>query len=139
MYSKMAALEASHTWTIVDLPPGKISIGCKYVFKVKYLASGAVERYKARLVSKGFNQKEGLGYSDTFSPVAKMVAVRSVITVAMVKHWLVIQMDVHNAFMHGDLIEDVYMTLPSGFYRQGKVGKVCKLQTSLYGLKQAPR
>ncbi|PHT44950.1 hypothetical protein CQW23_14108 [Capsicum baccatum] len=139
MHSEMAVLEASNTWTIVDLPPSKIPISCKWVFKVKYLASGVVERYKARLVAKGFNQKEGLDYSDTFSPVAKMVTVRSVVAVAMIKHWPVIQMDIHNTFMCGDLIEDVYMTLLPGFYRQGEVGKVCKLQKSLYGLKQAPR
>lgn len=139
MQVEIKALEENHIWSITDLPPDKHSIGCKWVFKVKYLASGAVERYKARLVAKGFNQKEGLDYSETFSLVAKMVTVRSVLVVASAKHWLVFQMDVHNAFLQGDLFEAVYMVVPPSFCRQGESGKVCKLHKSLYGLKQAPR
>jgi len=139
MRSEIAALEDNHTWSLTELPPGNQPIGCKWVFKVKYLASGVVERYKARLVAKGFSQKEGLDYSETFSPVAKMVTVRSVLAVAAARHWSVFQMDVHNAFLQGDLPEDVYMVIPPGFCRQGATGKVCKLHKSLYGLKQAPR
>lgn len=136
---EIAALEEKKTWTVVDLPPNKSPIGCKWIFKIKYKASGEVERFKARLVVKGFSQNEGIDYTDSFSPVAKMVIVRLVIALATSRHSYIYQMDVHNAFLNGDLIEEVYMKLPYGFARQGDCSKVYKLQKSLYGLKQAPR
>nr|XP_016437392.1 PREDICTED: uncharacterized protein LOC107763414 [Nicotiana tabacum] len=94
---------------------------------VKYRASGEVERYKARLVAKGYNHKEGLDYTETFSPVAKMVPVRSVIALAASLNWQIYQMDVHHAFLNGDLLEEVYLYIPEGFCRQGETQKVCKL------------
>lgn len=135
MELEIAALEANHTWSIVDLPPGKKLIGCRWVYKIKYKSTGEVERLKARLVAKGFSQQEGLDYGVTFSPVAKMVTVRSVVALAASKGWNIHQMYVHNAFLNGDLLEEVYMSIPASFARQGEYGKVCKLHRSLYGLK----
>ena len=138
MDKEIEALKVTNTWSLVPLPFGKSPIGCKWVYRVKYLLDGSIERYKARLVAKGFKQKFGLDYFETFSPVAKSVSIQIVLTLAAVKGWFLHQMDVNNAFLHGDLNEDVYMCLPPGFHSKGE-NIVCKLNKSLYGLKQASR
>jgi hypothetical protein len=138
MSTELLALETTGTWQLVDKPPDAKPIGCRWVYKIKRHADGSIERYKARLVAKGYNQIEGLDYFDTYSPVAKMTTVRTVIALASIHHWFIHQLDVNNAFLHGDLKEDVYMTLPPGF-NTPHPNKVCKLIKSLYGLKQASR
>ena len=135
MDKEIEALEVTNTWSLVPLPPGKRPIGCKWVYGVKYLPNGTIERYKARLVAKDFTQKFGLDYSRTFSLVTKSVSVRIVLTLAAVKGWSLHQMDINNAFLHGDLVEDVYMCLPPSFHSKG-ANVVCKLNKSLYGLHQ---
>lgn len=150
MEKELRALEDNETWILTQLPPGRKAIGCKWLYKTKYHPNGEVERHKARLVILGCRQREGLDYAETFAPVAKLTTVRSILAVAAMEDWIVCQMDVTNAFLHGDLMEDVYMTLPPGYSSIGgpvDAGKgeskapnvVCKLQKSLYGLKQAPR
>nr|GEW36750.1 ribonuclease H-like domain-containing protein [Tanacetum cinerariifolium] len=108
----------------------KKPIGCKWLFKIKYKSSRDIERYKARLVTKGFNQREGFNYDETFSLVVKMVTVRCVISIAVKMNWPLYQLDVNNAFLYDDLIKDVYMTLPQGFNNDN--GTKSKFDYSLY-------
>ena len=140
---EITALEDNDTWLICSLPAGKQAVGCKWVFKVKLNADGTLERYKARLVAKGYTQQEGLDYIETFSPVAKLATVKLLLAVAAAKGWSLSQLDISNAFLNGDLEEEIYMELPPGYSpRQGKSfppNAVCKLKKSLYGLKQASR
>lgn len=138
MHSELRALEDNQTWSMVPLPHGQRPIGCKWVFKIKYHSDGTIERYKARLVAKGFTQREGIDYKETFAPVAKLITVRCLLAIAAVRHWPLHQMDVQNAFLHGELHEEVYMLPPPGYRRQGE-HMVCRLHKSLYGLKQASR
>ncbi|KAL0554130.1 hypothetical protein IC582_008044 [Cucumis melo] len=135
---EIKALEKNKTWEICALPKGHKTVGCKWVFSLKYKADGTLDRHKARLVAKGFTQTYGIDYSETFSPVAKLNTVRVLLSVAVNKDWPLYQPDVKNAFLNGDLVEEVYMSPPPGFEAQfGQ--QVCKLQKSLYGLKQSPR
>ncbi|KAK1439791.1 hypothetical protein QVD17_05611 [Tagetes erecta] len=138
MQKEIKALEKNGTWTLEDLPKGKRAIDSKWVYKIKFKPNGEVERYKARLVAKGFTQMEGVDYHDTFAPVAKLVTVRTLLAVAVKKDWFIHQLDVNNAFLHGDLDEEVYMKIPQGFSNDGET-RVCRLRKSLYGLKQASR
>ena len=138
MDKEIEALEVTNTWSLVPLPLGKSPIGCKWVYRVKYLLDGSIERYKARLVAKGFKQKFGLDYFETFSPVTKSVSVQIVLTLAAVKGWFLHQMDVNNAFLHGDLNEDVYMCLPPGFHSKG-ANVVCKLKTRVFMVLNRPQ
>ncbi|KAM2426796.1 hypothetical protein ACFXTH_000959 [Malus domestica] len=138
MKHEIDALQANHNWSLVPLPPHKRPINCKWVYKVKLKLDGTIERYKARLVAKGYGQIEGVDYRETFAPVAKLTNVHVLLSVDVVRQWNLHQVDVNNAFLHGDLDEKVYMHLPPGFGRKGET-RVCKLHKSLYGFKQASR
>jgi len=98
MRAEIEALEANKTWDIVNLPHNKIPIGCKWVYKIKHKPNGQIERYKARLVAKGYTQREGIDYMDTYSPVARLTTIRTILAVAAVMDWHLEQLDVNNAF-----------------------------------------
>jgi hypothetical protein len=126
------------TWDLVPLPKGRKLARCKWVYRTKYASYGSVERHKARLVSKGFSQVEGIDYNETFAPVAKMSSIRLVLSLSASHKWEVHQMDVKSSFLHGDLKEEMYMEQPPGYVHNDS-SLVCRLKKSLYGLKKAPR
>jgi len=140
---EIGALERTNTWIVCAIPPGKTVVGCKWIYTIKLNADGSLERYKARLVAKGYTQKEGLDYVETFSPVARMATVKFLLSVAAPRKWFLDQLDISNAFLNGDLHEEIFMALLPGYVdKDGKPfppNSVCKLQKSLYGLKQASR
>jgi histone deacetylase 1/2 len=139
MNQEYAALIKNHTWHLVPMPKGKNIIGSKWVYKVKRKADGSVDRYKACLVAKGYKQRYGIDYEDTFSPVVKAATIRLVLSVAISRGWSLRQLDVQNAFLHGVLEEEVYMRQPPEYEDPEHPSYVCKLDKALYGLKQAPR
>ena len=141
MKVELEAMEANQNWSIVPLPPDKHFIGCKWVYKIKLKSDGTVERYKARLVAKEYTQQEGVYFLETFSHVAKLVTVKILLVLALVNNWHLAQLDVNNAFLNGDLVEQVYTGLPLGYRSKGEFSQfdssklVCKLHKSIYGLR----
>ena len=131
------ALENNGTWMIDDLPLNKKTLGCTWVYKIKYHSDDTMERFKAWLVIFKNLQVAGIDYIETFALVAKMTTMWVFLRVTTAKTWEVHRMNVYNTFLHGDLQEEVYMKLPPGF-QVSVLGKVCKLKKSLCGLKQTP-
>ncbi|KAL5840222.1 hypothetical protein ACOSQ4_012830 [Xanthoceras sorbifolium] len=136
---EIRALEKNQTWDLTRLPSGKRAVGCKWIFFIKYKSDGSVDRFKARLVAKGFTQAYGINYQETFAPVAKLNTIRVLLSLAANLDWPLHQLDVKNAFLNGDLEEEIYMDIPPGFESPTTTNKICKLKKSLYGLKQSPR
>nr|XP_009767591.1 PREDICTED: uncharacterized protein LOC104218727 [Nicotiana sylvestris] len=139
MHEELQALRKNKAWVLVLRQPHMNFIGSKCVFKTKLKADGSVERFKARLVAKGYNQIEGVDFEDTFSPVIKETIVRIVFSIATTLNWPIRQLDVKNAFLHGDLKEIVFMEQPPGFKDLIFPHHVCRLKKAFYGLKQAPK
>ncbi|KAM0072744.1 putative RNA-directed DNA polymerase [Helianthus debilis subsp. tardiflorus] len=139
MAEEYSALVRNGTWSLVLRSQNMNVVDCKWVYKLKQDQTGVVTRYKARLVAKGFRQQPGVDYHDTFSPVVKATTIRVVLSIAVTRGWSLRQLDIQNAFLHGDLKETVYLQQPPGFIDPQRPDHVCLLHKSLYGLKQAPR
>ena len=119
----------NQTWKLVPLPEGRPIVGCKQIFRYKLGADGTIQRFRARLVAKGFTQTYGVDYNETFAPVAKLPSLRLLLAIAAIEDLEIHQMDVSSAFLLADLEEEIYMDQPGG-YEKGNL--VCRLQKSLY-------
>jgi hypothetical protein len=127
MAAEFTALVSHDTWCLVPRPSATNLIGCKWVFRIKRHPDGTVDRFKACLVAKGFNQRLGVDYTETFSPVIKPTIIRLILSIALSHNWSLKQLDVNNAFLHGQLTEQVFMHQPAGFIDQSHPHHVCSL------------
>ena len=138
MHEEMNAHLINRTWDIVDLPPGKKAIGSKWVYTLKHLADGSIERFKARIVALGFSQRPGFDYLETYASVMRFSTLRTILALAAIHDMELRTVDISHAFINSDIDAEIYMVQPEGF-RIGGPEKVCRLNKSLYGLKQSPR
>ncbi|KAJ9546910.1 LOW QUALITY PROTEIN: hypothetical protein OSB04_019453 [Centaurea solstitialis] len=136
MDAEMAALLSNYTWDLVSKPFDVNIIGSRWLYRHKFYSNGRLERYKGRLVAQGFSQQP---FDNTFSLVVKPATIRMVLSIYISRNWPIHQLDVKNAFLHGDLTETVYMRQPPGYIDSVFPDHVCRLRKALYGLKQAPR
>lgn len=139
MKNEIDAVERNNTWKLTELPPGQKAIGLKWVFKLKKDTNGNVIKHKARIVAKGYVQKQGRDFDEIFAPVARIETVRILLALAAKHGWEVHHLDVKSAFLNGEIVEEVYVTQPEGFVKEGQEHFVYKLIKALYGLRQAPR
>ena len=137
MKEELDALTKNHTQDLVTLPPRQSVVGYKWIYKIKTHSDGAIERYNSCLVAKGFTQEYEIDYEETFAPVAHISSIRALLAVAAASKWDLFQMEVKNAFLNGDLSEEVYMQPPPGLSVDSN--KICHLRRALYGLKQTPQ
>ncbi|KAM2792749.1 hypothetical protein PS2_004362 [Malus domestica] len=139
MKEEIHAIEKNDTWELTKLPPNQKAITVKWVYKIKCTADGSVDRYKSRLVAKGYKQKYGVDYDEVYAPVVRLDTARLLISLAAHHKWKIYQLDVKSAFLNGVLEEEMYVEQLEGFQVQGEEEKVYRLNKALYGLKQAPR
>lgn len=136
MKEEINSLRKNLVWILVDRPKGNV-VSNRWVLRIKRKPDGTIDRYRARLVARGFSQVRGLDYNETYAPVVNTTIIRLLYAFAASADLIIAQFDVKTAFLYGSLDEVVFMEQPEGFIEHP--GKVCRLQRSLYGLKQAPR
>ena len=139
MKSELDSMYSNQVWDIVKAPNNIKLVGCKWVYKRKGGIDGKVETFKARLVVKGYTQKESTDYEETVSPVAMLKSIRILISIAAHYDYEIWQMNVKTTFLDGNLEEEIYMMQPEGFIAKNQEHMVCKLKRYIYGLKQASR
>jgi hypothetical protein len=129
----------NEVWEIVPRLKNKYVVSSRWLFKIKHVVDGSIEKYKERFVTRGFSQKEGIDYEETFSLVVRKTSIRTIIALAAKIKWKLHQMDVKTTFLNGVIEEEVYIEKPQGFEVEDKKSHVCRLKKSLDRLKQAPR
>lgn len=139
MDDEISSLKKNQTWELVDLPKDKDVIRLKWIYKIKYKSDGSIQKFKARIVGKGYMQQEGNDFFETYAPVAWFDTIRTILALSARCKWKGFRFDVKSAFLNGFLDEEVYVQQPLGYEVVGAERKVYRLRKALYGLKQAPR
>jgi hypothetical protein len=139
MIEEYQSIIKNDVWDVVPRPKEKSIVSSKWIYKTKHSTYGSIEKYKARFVARGFSQKEGIDYEETFAPVARYTSIRTTLAIATVMKWKIHQMDVKTTFLNGVVEKEVCVEQPQGFETHDRKTHVCKLKKALYGLKQAPK
>jgi hypothetical protein len=138
MMEEYNSIMKNDVWEVVPRIEGKSIVTSRRLYKLKHVADGSIEKYKARFVARGFSQVEGVDYDETFASVARYTSIRAMISIVVEMGWKIHHMDVKTAFLNGLIEEEVYIEQPLGFEVHGRESHVCTLKKALYGLKQAP-
>jgi hypothetical protein len=139
MIEEYQSIINNYVWEKVPTPKRKDVVSSKWLYKIKHVVDGSIDKYKARFFSRGFSQKEGIDYEETFSHVARYSSIRAIISLTTKMKWKLHQMDVKTTFLNGVIEEEVYIEQPQGFEFEDRKTRVCRLKKYLYGLKKAPR
>ena len=139
MADEMKSIMKNETWKLVSPPKDCKRIGLKWVFKIKRDQNNQIQKYKARLVVKGYAQRQGKDYDEVFAPLARIGTIRIILAISVQFGWLVYHLDVKTAFLNGEISEEIYVQQPKGYEDSKRRNDVYKLHKALYGLKQAPR
>jgi hypothetical protein len=137
MMEEYNSIMKNDVWEVVPRPEGKSVVTSRWLYKLKHVPDGIIEKDKDRFVSRGFSQVEGVDYDETFAPVARYTSIRAVISIAAEMGWKIHQMDVKTTLLNGLIQEEVYIEQPLGFDVHRRESHVCRLKKALYGLKQA--
>ena len=135
MIEEYQSIMKNDVWKVVPGSEGKSVVNSKWIYKIKHAADGSIDKYKARFVARGFSQKEGIDYEETFALVSRYTSIRTVLALSAVMKWKIHQMDVKAAFLNGVVEEEVYVEQPLSFETHDRESHVCRLKKALYSLK----
>jgi hypothetical protein len=138
MVEEYDSIVKNSAWEMVPRPVDKLVVGSRWIYKVKKVDDGSVEKYKARFVARGLSQIEGIDYDETFALVTRYSSIRSILSLSSQMGWRIHQMDVKTTFLNKIIEEEVYIEQPEGFETFDRESHVCRLKRELYGLKKAP-
>ncbi|KAL0543593.1 hypothetical protein IC582_018693 [Cucumis melo] len=133
MDQEIDAIRRNETWELIKLPTNKKALGVKWVYITKLKSDGNVEKYKARLVVKGYKQEYGVDYEEMFAPMTRIETIRLILSLAVQNGWKVYQKDVKSAFLNGHLKEEIFVAQPLGYVKKGEEEKMYKMKNALYG------
>jgi hypothetical protein len=139
MVEEYASIIKNNVWEIVPRLLNKSVVNSKWIYKIKHVADGSIDKHMARFVARGFSQKEAVDYEETFALVARYTSIRTIISIATQMWWRIHQMDVKDAFLNENIENEVYLEQPRDFEVHNRASHVCLLKKALYGLKQAPK